>query len=133
MSNSSQQCPSSWREYTSSNIKVCGRANSQFGSCSFTSFPIPGGPYSRVCGRVIGYQVGSPDAFRNYMRKDSINFDGVNITYGTRHHHIWSYVAGWSESSQLDSCPCSKQQEAYLNRSLEIDIMVNQAIQQRLM
>ena len=41
MSNSSQQCPSSWREFTSSNIKVCGRANSQFGSCSSTLFPIP--------------------------------------------------------------------------------------------
>ena len=66
-----------------------------------------GGPYNRVCGRVIGYQVGSPDAFGNYVRKGSINFDGVNITYGTQHHHIWSYVAGWSESSQLGSCPCS--------------------------
>ena len=109
MSDPSQQCPSAWREYydLTSNIRVCGRANITGENCSFVSLSTTsiGRLYSRVCGRVIGYQVTSPDAFGKHAGDDNIPFDGVNITYGT--HHIWSYVASWSENSQLHSCPCS--------------------------
>ena len=54
MSNPSQQCPSAWREVTMHGIRVCARATSTEGSW-----------YSKVCGRVIGYQFGSPSAFEN--------------------------------------------------------------------
>ena len=111
MSDTSQQCPSAWNEYNNrtSNIRVCGRANNTEGSCSSISLSMTsiGRLYSRVCGRVIGYQIGSPDAFSKYAENDDINFDGINITYGTQHHHIWSYVAGWSENLPSFSCPCS--------------------------
>ena len=107
MSNPSQQCPSAWRGYhdSTSNIRVCGRANITGENCSSLSLSMIGRLYSRVCGRVIGYQVTSPDAFTKYAGDDNIPFDGVNITHGT--HHIWSYVASWSETSTSHSCPCS--------------------------
>ena len=82
MSDCSQWCPSAWREYGTGNIRVCGRANSTVGSCSPVSFSTIGGPYSRVCGRVIGYQVGSPDGFRKLRKIDNVKFDGINIIHG---------------------------------------------------
>ena len=88
MSDSSQQCPSTWREYGTDNIKVCGRADSTVGSCSSISFSTIGGPYCRVCGRVLGYQVASPDGFRKWAGNDNINFDGINITHGLQCNHI---------------------------------------------
>ena len=65
--------------------------------------------YSRVCGRVIGYQVGSPDTFSININQQ-LNFDGVNITSGVQRDHVWSYVCGLSESQSsnpIGSCPCS--------------------------
>ena len=117
MSDPSQQCPSAWRKYYGTgNIRICGRANNTAGSCSSVSLSMisTGRLYSGVCGRVIGYQLGSPDAFRKHAGNDSINFDGVNITYGTQRHHIWSYVASWSENSQSFSCPCSTATQSIL-------------------
>ena len=110
MSDPSHQCPTPWRMYGTGNIRVCGRANSTTGSCSSVAFSMAGRSYSRVCGRLIGYQVASPDGFRKYIGNNNINFDGINITYGTQHHHIWSYVAGVTESAISNgpsNCPCS--------------------------
>ena len=50
--------------------------------------------YSRVCGRIIGYQVVTPDGFRDTV-DTNINqsyMDGVSITYGIPRTHIWSYT-----------------------------------------
>ena len=57
-----QQCPSAWREYNTSGVRACGRPESSTGSCAAV-FYFPNRQYSRVCGRIIGYQVASPDAF----------------------------------------------------------------------
>ena len=62
-----------------------------------------------MCGRIIGYQVGSPDGLNQYHGMISLNqgyMDGVSITYGYPHHHIWSYVAGAYETRPTpSSCP----------------------------
>ena len=105
MTDPSQQCPSAWREYTG--VRACGRPVSSVGSCPTTLYPT-NGQYSRVCGRVIGYQVLTPDGFRNYDHTGYL--DGVSITHGESHHHIWSYVAGASENSfhhAYSNCPCA--------------------------
>jgi hypothetical protein len=74
-----------------------------------TSFSTDGPfSYSRVCGRVIGYQFGTPDAFLQYANNSNIDFDGVNITHGPQRDHIWSYVAGVTENeTNPGNCPCS--------------------------
>ena len=61
-----------------------------------------------MCGRIIGYQVASPDAFNNNGR----DLDGVIISHGTQQDHIWSYVAGLTEESSRytqNNCPCSRE------------------------
>ena len=71
--------------------------------CSSVIFPT-GGFYSEVCGRVYGYQKGSPDAFSGAAV--SINqpyIDGVSITHGHPRRHIWTLAA----TTSLDFCPCS--------------------------
>ena len=109
MTDPSQQCPSAWREYNTSGVRACGRPVSDGISCPATFYTIEQ-QYSRVCGRVIGYQVGSPDGFAQFHPVNSINeayMDGISITHGYPRHHIWSYVAGAYENEIYFSCPCS--------------------------
>ena len=111
MNNRTEQCPAVWREYNTSGVRACGRPDSTEGSCPGTWYTSDR-QYSKVCGRVIGYQEDSPDAFvdSNANNASEIYMDGVSITYGTPRQHIWSYVAGVTESSPLhtsNNCPCS--------------------------
>ena len=114
MSDPSQQCPSAWREYNTSGIRACGRPVTSNGSCPSTTYST-NRQYNKVCGRVIGYQVASPDAFNTEHQSDrSINgfyVDGVSITHGSPRNHIWSYVAGVHENLTNAEfvCPCSSQ------------------------
>ena len=109
MSDPTQQCPSVWREYNESGVRACGRRTTSTGSCAAKCY-LTSSQYSRVCGRVIGYQVASPDTFGSHG-DHRINFDGINITSGAQRDHVWSYVAGLNEiQSQPHSdskCPCS--------------------------
>ena len=108
MTDPSQQCPPAWREYNTSGVRACGRPVTSEGSCPATSY-FTGRQYSRVCGRVIGYQFASPDGFQRHGDRD-IDLDGINITHGAQCKHIWSYVAGLTQdtSSQVkEKCPCS--------------------------
>ena len=82
-----------------------------------TDYAHIGRQYSRVCGRLIGYQIGSPDAFigsdsRTCPTREVIIFDGISITYGVQCiNHIWSYLAGRQEmgGNPLFQCPCSEE------------------------
>ena len=114
MSDPTQQCPSPLRQYSANGVRACGRPTSvgTF-SCSSLRFPSSGGrQYSRVCGQVIGYQIGSTDVFADQQNSiDTGYVDGVSITYGTSPRtHIWTYAAGLSEQLlmgyQVYSCPC---------------------------
>ena len=111
MSDPSQQCPSAWREYNTSGVRACGRPVFNGRSRPATLYPT-NHQYSRVCGRVIGFQVGNPDAFFQFyaVSLDQNYMDGISITYGQPRRHIWSYVASHSENSAeypVGNCPCS--------------------------
>ena len=110
MSDPTQQCPSAWREYNTGGVRACGRPSTSGGSCAATTYSIDF-QYRRVCGRVVGYQFASPDAFlpgnisQNYV-------DGVSITRRSPREHVWTYAAGVSESISAgdyikNNCPCS--------------------------
>ena len=81
MNKPAEQCPSAWREYNSSGVKACGRPTSTLGSCPGVQYSTCN-QYSRVCGRIIGYQFTAPDAFRSNSAQ---SVDGVTITHGTQH------------------------------------------------
>ena len=55
--------------------------------------------YSRVCGRIIGFQVASPDAFGRFNYNNGRDLDGVIISHGAQQDHIWSFAAGVTERS----------------------------------
>ena len=62
-----------------------------------------------MCGRIIGYQVASPDAF-NRFNPNSRNLDGIIVSHGAQQDYIWSYVAGVTENSprhSVSNFPCS--------------------------
>ena len=87
-------------------IRVCARPNSTEGSCPGVLYHASR-QYSKVCGRVIGYQFGSPSAFENeHLIIDEAYVEGVSITHGRNpRKHIWSYAAG---SSDQNGCSHSK-------------------------
>ena len=109
MTKLTHQCPLAWRRSDNIGVRACGRQRESPG-CDAISYSI-GRQYSKVCGRVIGFQHGTPDAFAAFMNT-SIDFDGVNITYGVQRNHIWSYVAGLTQGDSTRDprslCPCGE-------------------------
>ena len=66
MSDPTQQCPSALREYSANGVRACGHpANIGTDTCSSLRFASGSRQYNRVCGQVIGYQIGSTDIFAN--------------------------------------------------------------------
>ena len=63
MTRHKENCPTGFREVTSSGKRMCGGRGE---GCDSTSFSSHGVEYSRVCGRIIGYQFGRPNAFWAY-------------------------------------------------------------------
>ena len=122
MTDSTQQCPSGLRQHdydNRSSIRACVTNNSmvQYG-CNSTVFPV-NIPYSEVCGRVTGYQIGITNAFSNLSvasmsRRgnhaiDDIYVDGVSLTYGDPRQHIWTFAAALDREGTKNSqsrCPC---------------------------
>ena len=99
-----QQCPSVWQEITTPH-RVCGRRSSH-GGCEGLTYTTGSAQYDQVCGRIIGYQLGSPDAING----GSIGYylDGVSVTYGSPRQHIWSFAGGLDEQTTYpdSTCPC---------------------------
>ena len=108
MSNPSQQCPSVWQEITTPH-RVCGRRSSA-GSCDGVTYSTGSEQYDRVCGRIIGYQLGAPESFW-YSSGHSINtgyVEGISVTRVFPRQHIWTFACGVDEGllSWSATCPC---------------------------
>ena len=111
MSDSTQVCPSNWAEIGTP-VRTCGRPTSAGGSCPGVQYSVNSLLYSKVCGRVIGYQDGSSDAFspgQSSTSPDDIYVDGVSLTHGMPRKHIWTFAVGGTDGSLGDNdvnCPC---------------------------
>ena len=119
MSDSTQNCPPGFKLYQSGSVRACGRPVTYCGMCVSVYIPNNGISYSHVCGRVVGYQYGTPDASltppsfdRN--RLDSHYIDGISITMGPPpRKHVWSLMAGHSEKLNTNTnCPCNAGSQA---------------------
>ena len=110
MRDPTQQCPSAWREYNTGGVRACGRPRTSGASCPTTTYSI-NFQYRKVCGRVVGYQYGSPDGFHSGSANINQQYvDGVSITHGSPRDHVWTYAAGATESVRVNrysNCPCS--------------------------
>ena len=115
MSDLAQTCPPAWELITTPK-RSCARPSSAGGGTCFSAmFPIQSVRYSHVCGRIIGYQVGTTQAFLN--TRDSIDgryVDGVSLTYGSPRQHIWTFANAVDEyplTSYTLKCPCTNSTE----------------------
>ena len=121
MSDSSQSCPSGLAEVTRNGVRVCQRMTNFV--CDSTNFSVPFS-YNKVCGRIVGYQVGSTDAFCPFQRVcqyrtlypsspqaytiDDVYVDGLSLTHGRPREHIWTFVAAINNVNYVPAytCPC---------------------------
>ncbi len=121
MTDPSHRCPDGFRAInrTEKPLRTCGRPEGFTGECVSTTFPVHGTEYSRVCGRIIGYHVGTPNGFGPYQNValqsiDRGYMEGISLTHGTSpRQHIWSFVGALGENLVLKSphhpffvCPC---------------------------
>ena len=108
MSDPTQTCPPAWELITTPR-RSCARPSA---SCSSAMFPTQSIQYSQVCGRIIGYQFGQPEAFRFSEGRtiDGYYVDGVSLTYGSPRQHIWTFVNALDETNPYNSrsrCTCT--------------------------
>ena len=111
MTDTSYNCPTGLN-LTSYSKRTCGRSHTSSG-CSSTTFSVGGLPYSRVCGRIRGYQFGATSAFVNRFNQDIDGYyvEGISLTRGHAgsRQHIWTFAAGLSEITTMfhrNACPC---------------------------
>ena len=111
MTNPNHCCPQGFRTITSPK-RLCGKPGPGCISVTFNTYRVQ---YQKVCGRVIGYQYHSTDAFLPYFNNrsrtiDDPYVDGVSITHGSSpRKHIWTFAAANDEtSSKIEVCPCTR-------------------------
>ena len=123
MTDPTHQCPPAWREITEP-VRTCGRTNESLpqpvfgtlGGCSSVFFSTYNVSFSHICGRIIGYQLGGPEAFFAYSdshhtRIEDPYVDGVVIAHGTEKEHVWTFAASPSEQNYRGYvCPCTNSQ-----------------------
>ena len=114
MTNSSHTCPAGLKLLTTPK-RHCAM-NIAGGGCSSASFGLQGVQYTRVCGKIIGYQQNSPDAFWPYRNNQRLTIDdnyvdGISLTHGRNpRKHIWTFAAALHEvltSHREFICPCT--------------------------
>ena len=105
------KCPREWRELLVNGIKVC-RSPSDSSGCYSKVFTVNSTRYHKIRGFVRGYEKTGTDSFDSRRGVRGINeayVDGVSITLGNPRKHVWTYVAGYTDSANVPSsnCPCS--------------------------
>ena len=112
MARITQPCPGNLT-LISSPIRTCGGPNGTAIGCTAAVFHTHGISYSRVCGKLRGYQVGQTNAFGPYVNdpKDTdLVMDGVLISHGKAQKFIRAYATGYQKIASADSnsiCPCT--------------------------
>ena len=97
------QCPGNLLKHEDSN--TCGVAFS-LPNCSSVNFSVNSIRYSKVCGKIKAFPIGSLEAFHGIFHSiDHAYVDGISLTYGHPRQHIWTLAAGTIENNI--SCPCT--------------------------
>ena len=124
MSVPGSSCPPGLVQYDNIfNTSLCWINNNYVG-CNSAFFSTYGLNYTKVCGRVRGYQYGYPYAFtcniNNYNWFNSeIKTYGVTLTYGNNpRKHTWTYAGGYQEQGTYSTnCPCNNGSQ-YMNYTI---------------
>ena len=114
MTDPTQQCPHGFKLITRTQQprRTCGRPDGHSHGCVSTTFPVHEIQYSRVCGRIVGYQIGATAAFyHGWLGINSYYIDGISLTHGrSPRQHIWSFAGavGEQHSHSIYLCPCTR-------------------------
>ena len=111
MSNPANSCPSPLRETTSPSRR-CEKSFTS-GGCESVFFPTSNVPFSKLCGRAVGYGIRTIDSFHSVYGTcgssgcetiDEPYVDGLSLTYSMNNSrvHIWSLAAHGLDTK----CPC---------------------------
>ena len=109
------KCPGNLTLRQDGSLKTCQRGQAEPG-CSSAFFSTCGIPYSKICGRVRGYQWSSPNAFYWFQRNplftiDDLYVDGVVLTYknNSKRQHIWTFAGALDPIERYVNfaCPCT--------------------------
>ena len=109
MSDTTQQCPPQLEIRQEGAVRACGRSIPLSYGCNSVTFPSPVS-YSEICGRVNGYQYGTPNG---WVSSSSLSIDipyveGVSLTQGSPREHVWSFAAEvFDELDSTHTCACS--------------------------
>jgi len=98
-------CPQGWNNSSHNDVNFCTTLSNHSG-CYPVFFSTNKEKYQKVCGKVTGFQRGSPDAFNS---KSNAGVDGISITHGNPRRHIWTYAVGLTnDDSEFyeSNCPC---------------------------
>ena len=106
--NATDNCPSGFEALVTGGIRVCRREGDS-DCCRSNIFQTHGISYSQICGKVVGYQKGTPNGVNTNVNDiNSAYIDGVSITRGSPRQHVWSYIAGFSSNINSGlACPCN--------------------------
>ena len=121
MSEPGSSCPPGLEEYdniTNSSLLCWINNENYYCGCNSAFFSTYNINYTKVCGRVRGYQYGYPHAFycnlNNYNCFDSqIQTYGVTLTYSNNpRKHIWTYAGGhYEQGTGSVDCPCNNRSQ----------------------
>ena len=120
MSDTNQSCPSELAEMNYNGVRVCQRRANL--ACDSVNFNVPE-TYNNVCGHIIGYQIGSNDAFCPFQEScpfraqraytiDDVYLDGLSLTHGNPREHIWTFAVAINDADGQQYpeylCPCTQ-------------------------
>ena len=94
-------------------VQMCTHQNFGSNGCFSVTFPTHGVPYTKVCGRARGYQLGFTSAFHSFKHENQgLNgsyVSGLSVTRGEEREHIWTFAAGYSKADSYATfnCPCA--------------------------
>ena len=106
-------CPPGLEELVVEQKRLCQRPIDRIPGCSSTNFSVQDTEYSKICGKVIGYQYHNTWGFGanrfNTEGIDGVYLDGVSITHGSPRQHVWSFASAPDTialTHQHVQCPC---------------------------
>ena len=114
MRNNDSECPPGLVYNVTEGRRLC-RKQSLDPGCSSTTFNAQGVEYTKVCGKVIGYQYYQPNGFGPSRATPGISqtyVDGVSITHGSPRQHVWTFAGANDEAlnsgfhQEYTGCPC---------------------------
>ncbi len=88
------------------NERYCERMTAGYG-CNEHTYSVSSIPYTRVCGRATGLQIGGTDGFLEETPNRPVSdvyVDGISLTYNGN-NVLWTFAASYTDD--VTTCPCS--------------------------